>query len=92
VLITSSRPVNGSVVAKLVMMQLYGPSPGKPASRHYKHNTVRGWTVWVAIIASVWALAFVIAEGASRSSLISREGRDEEEGEQRSHSSTTSWA
>ena len=30
-------------------------------SPHIKNSTKLGWTVWVAIVASIWILAFVIA-------------------------------
>ncbi|KAI0743430.1 transmembrane amino acid transporter protein-domain-containing protein [Daedaleopsis nitida] len=45
-----------SVSARFVFFRIFRNS------RHLHSNTVLGWAVWVAIIAAVWVLAFVIAE------------------------------
>jgi len=48
--------INGAVAAKLAMQRLFPKD-----SPHIKNSTKLGWTVWVAIVSSIWILAFVIA-------------------------------
>jgi hypothetical protein len=46
-----------SVTARLVLFRIHGPT-----SRHRTGHTVTGWLTWIAILAVLWVLAFIIAE------------------------------
>lgn len=48
--------IYANVSAKFVYFRLMGKS------RHAHSNTVLGWGVWLAIIAAVWAIAFIFSE------------------------------
>jgi hypothetical protein len=46
-----------SVTARFVLFRIHGPT-----SRHRTGHTVTGWLTWIAILAVLWVLAFIIAE------------------------------
>ena len=48
--------IYANVSAKFVYFRLMGNS------RHGHSNTVIGWGVWAAVIAAIWAIAFIFAE------------------------------
>ncbi len=45
-----------NVSAKFIYKRIMGKS------RHAHSNTVIGWSVWAAVLAGIWAIAFVFAE------------------------------